>query len=164
MDEQFRVSVYFFVEDFPTVTGITQLLGIRPNLLWEKNERSPKRYLPDHKRTSGYWELVGPQPAGKASLDASLDALLDLLEARQDVVRSIAKTYKAVIMCSCFFKEYPKFELKTRLLKRCGRLNLSLEFDIKNEEEWYCSKPRKNKELLSSIGQSDALCEEECSF
>jgi hypothetical protein len=164
MDNMFQVSVYFIIEDFPSVTGITQLLGIRPNHLWEKNERSPERYLPKHQQTTGYWELIGPQPSREASLVAHLNALLDLLEARQDAVRSIAKIYRAGILCSCFFPEYSKFELDAKLLKRCGRLNLSLEFDIKNEEEWYCSKLCEDKVLPSNVRLNDAINEEEYSF
>jgi hypothetical protein len=164
MGDIFQVSVYFRIEDFPSVTGITELVGILPNHVWEKNERSPKRYQPRHQRTSGYWELIGPQPPGEASLEAHLDALLDLLETRRDAVRSLAKTYRAGIQCSCFFPEYSKFQLDAKLLKRCSSLNLSLEFDIKTEEEWYCWKQCKNTELTSSIGPDGAIPEEEFSF
>lgn len=163
MGDMFQVSIHFIIEDFPSVTAITEMLGIRPNHVWEKNERNPKRYLPKHQRTTGYWELIGPQPNVEASLGAHLDALLNLLETRQDAVRSLAKTYRAGIMCSCFFREYSKFELDAKLLKRCSRLNLSLEFAIKNEEEWYCSTQYKDKELPSS-GLNDIISEEETSF
>jgi len=167
MDESFEVSVYFFAEGFPSVAGITELLGVPPTSGWDENDRDPKPFLPNFQAENSYWELLGPKPTADGSLTAYLEALLMMLEPKKNIIKELSIKYQAGILCSCFFPDTcPSFKLNSNVLQRCGELNLSLEFDLKcirpdyDAEEGYYSRNHINEDSIGSYLDKENLEEE----
>ena len=107
---------------------ITARLGIDPDQRWIKGES-----ISDKGGTlaQSRWAITRPISMDD-SLENQLGALLDMLEARADEVRSMVATYEAGICVYGYIREatHPETRLEPQTLARLVALNLSLDFDF----------------------------------
>ncbi len=107
---------------------ITAELGIAPDQHWIKGESiSDQGGIHTHSR----WAISRPISMDD-SLENQLGALLDVLEARADAVRSVVANCEAGICVYGYIREatHPETYLEPETLARLVRLNLSLDFDF----------------------------------
>jgi hypothetical protein len=107
---------------------ITAELGIDPDQQWIKGESiNEQGGIHTHSR----WAITRPISM-EDSLENQLGALLEVLEARADAVRSVAADYEAGICVYGYIREatHPETYLEPETLARLVELNLSLDFDF----------------------------------
>ncbi len=107
---------------------ITAELGFDPDQHWIKGESiNDQGGVHTHSR----W-AIARHISKEDSLENQLGALLDVLEARADAVRSVAANYEAGICVYGYIREatHPETYLEPEMLARLVRLNLSLDFDF----------------------------------
>lgn len=131
MEEKCESNAYFFIEGFPAITEITELMGIPPTNSWLEGDPDPKPFLPDFKRESSCWEISSPLPKEEMLLDAHISALLDILEPSKHAIEELHKKYQVGITCVVYYRNAnPSFRLSAKLIKRCADLELPLNVEL----------------------------------
>ena len=159
MGEKYEVSAYLVAEGLPSVDEIMSH--------WNGDSVSTKPILGYH--TDDYLEISSPLPPEEISLNAHLDALLDMLEQRAETVKELGEKYKAWITCTAHLSDTRHgFKLSASSLRRCADLNLDLNFEegcSNSEQEEAINLLRvSEQESMDNSGGNNILCENDLPF
>lgn len=133
MAERRDIYAYFWVDGFDCpCEEITSQMKIAPSRVRSVGEHWPSG-RPVQRNS---WEVLSPLARGENLIQEYLTALLDLLDQRAAVVRSLVSQYSAGINCvGYYYGANPGLHLSSELIARIAALRLSVDFDLYNYAE-----------------------------
>jgi len=130
-----KANAYFWIENFGfDHSEITRLLGLEPTsawnkgdvVVWKKGDATKERA-----RTFSTWAVHSPLPASDLLLDHHIEALLEMVEPREEVLTQLRRQGCEMGMnCVGEFVSNPGFHLAREIISRCASLGLSIDIDF----------------------------------
>jgi hypothetical protein len=124
----YETYAYFWVSNFdcpPEDIGLR--LGLVPTESWTKGDQ----WLPNKDRTYNCWQLCSPLPRDEVFLDRHLEALLKLIESKEDIIDKLSQEFQCGINCvGYYYEEHPGFHLSAELIARLAKIGLDVDFDL----------------------------------
>jgi Domain of unknown function (DUF4279) len=146
--QHYRTYAYLNISEFDCHhSEITAFLGLEPTEAGTKGEvlsSSPskrpdiqiKPERPDIqiKYRRSIWKLYSPKPKSEIFIDSHVEAVLELIESKLELIKELTTKYSVGINCVGFYTNAnPGFHLSSALIQRVAQLGLWIDFDL------YCS-------------------------
>lgn len=109
-----------------TPDQITATFGLSCDSCWRIGDERAHTTIKE--KTNGW--VLGSGLSKTASLEEHIDALLAVLDARADSVRSIAATSEVVLSCVVYADTPPALYFDQRVIQRLARLGANLDVDL----------------------------------
>jgi hypothetical protein len=122
-----RIYVYLAVFDFGSdPTTVTTLLGIQPTRVWIKGQTTGGDARAAHER----WCLESPS-APDGSIEKQIADLLTTIESRHSGLQAVQERFRTAFRVAGYFhSSNSSWELSSEVVRRLGKLNLLVDFDI----------------------------------
>jgi tetrahydromethanopterin S-methyltransferase subunit B len=134
LEEKYETYAYFSISGFDcNHTEISNFLGLEPTKAGNKGEifSLPKRPEIKLKRRHSVWTLYSPKPKSEIFLNNHIEALLEVIEPKQVLIKELTTRYDVGIQCAGFYNNVnPGFHLSNAIIKRVAELNLWIDFDL----------------------------------
>lgn len=130
------VELYFGIFDFEENNHdkITQILDISPTKLHYKGKIIHPKYSIEAKTNA--WILENNFSLKTDSFEEKLNALLEILEPKIDILSNLSKMYYCEFSCAIFIENKeesnPWIHLGERYNEFAGKVNVEFDFDIYN--------------------------------
>lgn len=109
-----------------TPEQITEALGVPCDSCWRVGDKRVHTII---KETTNGWVLDSKLPS-TAILEAHIDALLGVINARVDSVRYLATTSEVVLSCVIYADTAPALYFDNVAIEKLARLGASLDIDL----------------------------------
>ncbi len=129
MTEKYETYAYFWISGAFSASDITADIGISPTETHEQGE--PMRYRPGKTREESVWEVHSPLPRDEIFMVAHISALLELLEPKKKVIKTLQSKYETGINCVGYYTDaHPGFHMEAKIIQKLAELNVSVDFDL----------------------------------